>query len=83
MNVLWDNHRYLFFRRFAQIGLLILYFGANAWGWTILMGNLSSSVFLNIVPLSDPYAALQMLAAGAIMAGDILLGVFIDRKSVV
>jgi len=77
MSVLWNNYRYLFFRRFTQIGLLTLYFGANAWGWTILMGNLSSSVFLNIVPLSDPYAALQMLAAGAIIAGDILLGVFI------
>ncbi|MCF6340033.1 MAG: quinol dehydrogenase ferredoxin subunit NapH [Sulfurimonas sp.] len=77
MITIWNNYRYLFFRRFTQIGLLILYFGANAWGWTILMGNLSSSVFLKIVPLSDPYAALQMLAAGAIMSVDILLGVFI------
>jgi ferredoxin-type protein NapH len=77
MRNLWDNYRYLFFRRFTQIGLLVLYFGANAWGWTILMGNLSSSLFLNVVPLSDPYAALQMLFAGAVLSLDLLIGVFI------
>jgi ferredoxin-type protein NapH len=77
MGNLWNNYRYLFFRRFTQIGLLVLYFGANAWGWTILMGNLSSSLLLNIVPLSDPYAALQMLVAGAVMATDLLMGAFI------
>lgn len=77
MKTLWNKYRYLFFRRTTQLGLLLLYFGANAWGWTILMGNLSSSVFLNTVPLSDPYAALQMLAAGAVLATDLLIGVFI------
>jgi len=30
MATLWNNYRYLFFRRFTQIGLLVLYFGANA-----------------------------------------------------
>lgn len=77
MSTFWNKYRYLFFRRTTQLGLLLLYFGANAWGWTILMGNLSSSVFLNIVPLSDPYAALQMLAAGAVLSLDLLIGVFI------
>jgi len=75
MKTLWNNYRYLILRRFTQIGILVLYFGANAWGWTILMGNLSSSTFLNIVPMSDPYAALQMLVAGAVMATDLLIGV--------
>ncbi len=75
MNTLWNNYRYLILRRFTQISLLLLYFGANAWGWTILMGNLSSSRFLDFVPMSDPYAALQMLAAGAALATDLLIGV--------
>jgi ferredoxin-type protein NapH len=75
MKTLWNNYRYLFFRRFTQIGLLILYFGANAWGWKMLQGNLSSSNILGIIPMSDPYAALQMLAAGAIMATNLLVGV--------
>ena len=75
MGTLWNNYRYLILRRMTQIGLLVLYFGANAWGWTILMGNLSSSLLFNMIPMSDPYAALQMLAAGAVIATDLLIGV--------
>jgi ferredoxin-type protein NapH len=71
------KHRYLFLRRFVQIGLMVLYFGANAWGWNILVGNLSSSKFLNLIPMSDPYAALQMFVAGAVLATDLLIGVVI------
>jgi ferredoxin-type protein NapH len=75
MATLWNNYRYLILRRFTQISLLVLYFGANAWGWNLLMGNLSSSVLFGIVPLSDPYAALQMFAAGAVLSIDLLIGV--------
>jgi len=75
MKNIWNNYRYLIARRFTQISLLILYFGANAWGWTVLMGNLSSSKLFNMIPMSDPFAALQMLAAGAALAADLLLGV--------
>ncbi len=77
MKKLWNSYRYLFFRRFTQISLLILYFGANAWGWKMLQGNLSSSTILGVIPMSDPYAALQMLAAGATLATDLLLGVLV------
>jgi ferredoxin-type protein NapH len=75
MSKIWNNYRYLILRRFTQIGLLVLFFGANAWGWKILEGNLSTSKIFEIIPMSDPYAALQMLAAGAIISTDILLGV--------
>jgi ferredoxin-type protein NapH len=77
MKTLLDKYRYLFLRRFVQIGILVLYFGSNAWGWTVLMGNLSSSEFLGFLPMRDPYAALQMLAAGAVLAADLLMGVAI------
>lgn len=77
MSTFWNKYRYLFFRRTTQIGLLFLYFGANAWGWTLLMGNLSSSSLLKTVPLSDPYAVLQMIAAGAIIATDLVIGALI------
>ncbi|MEN8147505.1 MAG: quinol dehydrogenase ferredoxin subunit NapH [Campylobacterota bacterium] len=75
MKTVWNNYRYLIMRRFTQIGILVLYFGANAWGWTVLKGNLSSSLIFDVVPMSDPYAALQMLAAGALLATDLLIGV--------
>jgi len=77
MSKLWDSYRYLILRRFTQISILVLYFGANAWGWKMLQGNLSSSLILGVIPMSDPYAALQMLAAGAMMATDLLVGVLI------
>jgi len=75
MQTVWNNYRYLILRRLTQIGLLVLYFGANAWGWTLLQGNLSSSLILGVIPMSDPYAALQMLVAGAALAMDLLIGV--------
>jgi len=77
MKTLWNSYRYLILRRVTQIGLLILYFGANAWGWTLIKGNLSSSLILGIVPMSDPYAVLQMVAAGATLATDILIGALV------
>jgi ferredoxin-type protein NapH len=75
MSKIWNNYRYLILRRFTQIGILILFFGANAWGWKILEGNLSTSTIFGIIPMSDPYAVLQMVAAGAVVATDLLLGV--------
>lgn len=75
MSKLWNNYRYLILRRFVQIGILVLFFGANAWGWKILTGNLSSSEIFGVIPMSDPYAVLQMVAAGAVIATDLLVGV--------
>lgn len=77
MKRLWNKYRYLFFRRITQLTILFLYFGANAWGWTLLMGNLSSSSVLGVIPLSDPYAVLQMLVAGALIASDVAIGALI------
>jgi ferredoxin-type protein NapH len=75
MKQLWKKYRFLFLRRLTQIGILFLYFGANAWGWKMLQGNLSSSLIVNTIPMSDPFAALQMFAAGAVMATNLLVGV--------
>ncbi len=77
MRRLWKKYRYLFFRRTTQLAILFLYFGANAWGWSLLMGNLSSSSILGKIPLSDPYAVLQMFVAGAAISLDIALGALI------
>jgi len=75
MSKIWNNYRYLILRRFTQIGLLVLFFGANAWGWKILEGNLSTSKIFEMIPMSDPYAVLQMVTAGAVVATDLLIGV--------
>ncbi len=72
-----SNYKYLILRRIVQILLLVLYFGANVYGWTILTGTLSSSSLMEVIPLSDPFAVLQMLAAGAVLSLDVLIGAVI------
>lgn len=71
------KNKYLILRRISQIGLMTLYFGANAWGWNFIVGNLSSSNILGTIPMSDPYAVLQMFAAGAVIASDIFIGALV------
>lgn len=71
------KNKFLILRRVVQIGLMVLYFGANAWGWNIIMGNLSSSLIFGFIPMSDPYAVLQMFVAGALIASDIFLGMIV------
>ena len=74
MSKLWNNYRYLIARRVVQIGTLLLFIGANVWGWKILEGNLSASLLLGVIPMSDPYAVVQMMVAGAVVASDLLVG---------
>ena len=77
MSNLIYTHRYLLLRRMVQVGILVLYFGANAYGWHILEGNLSASLILGTIPMADPYAVVQMLTAGAVLALDVLLGALV------
>lgn len=71
------KHKYLILRRFTQISIMFLYIIANIWGINILTGNLSSSLLFGLIPLSDPYAVLQMFFAGAILTIDIIVGALI------
>ncbi len=73
----WHKHKFLIPRRITQIGILALYIGGNLYGWKILQGNLSSSELFGVVPLADPFAVLQMLFAGALVAVDALVGALI------
>ncbi|MGZ5208540.1 MAG: quinol dehydrogenase ferredoxin subunit NapH [Sulfuricurvum sp.] len=68
------KHRFLILRRLTQTLMIALYFGAHAWGWKMLEGNLSSSLVFGVVPLADPFAVLQMSAAGALLGLDVLIG---------
>lgn len=77
MKTLIYKHRYLILRRFTQTLIMFLYIIANAYGINFLMGNLSSSLLLGVVPLSDPYAVLQMFFAGAVLTFDVLIGALI------
>ncbi len=71
------SNRFLIMRRFTQLLILALFIGANYYEINILKGNLSSSQFLSTIPLSDPFAVLQMFFAGAIITTDIIIGAVI------
>jgi ferredoxin-type protein NapH len=71
------KNRYLILRRITQLTILFLYFAANYWGWKILVGNLSFSKFLDTIPLTDPYALLQMIFAGAVISTDLIIGALV------
>ena len=56
-------HRWLLARRLAQLGVLGLFLSGPWFGVWIVKGNLSSSLTLDVLPLTDPYVLLQSLAA--------------------
>jgi len=72
-----SKNKFLILRRITQISILFLYFAGNVWGLKILQGNLSTSVFLEVVPLSDPFAVLQILATGTLLTTNLIVGALI------
>ena len=71
--------RFTLARRALQFGLLVAFFGTAHWGFTVLgqpllAGNLSAAKLAGAVPLADPFAVLQVLAARHWLAGEVLIG---------
>ncbi len=60
----WRAHKWLLLRRMTQLGILALFLIGPLFGVWIFKGNLSSSLFLDVVPLTDPFVLVQTLAAG-------------------
>ncbi|WP_273978933.1 quinol dehydrogenase ferredoxin subunit NapH [Vibrio parahaemolyticus] len=71
----WRAHRFLVLRRLCQLTIIALFMAGPTLG--VLTGNLSSSMLLDTVPLSDPLIVLQALATGHIPDFNALLGVVI------
>ncbi|TOM50835.1 quinol dehydrogenase ferredoxin subunit NapH [Vibrio parahaemolyticus] len=71
----WRAHRFLILRRLCQLAIIALFMAGPTLG--VLTGNLSSSMLLDTVPLSDPLIVLQALVTGHIPEFNALLGVVI------
>lgn len=77
--LLW-SWRYIVLRRFTQLGILLLFFGTAHWAWELpkktplLSGNLSASEFIGLVPLADPFAALQIFLSGHVLLKETVIG---------
>jgi ferredoxin-type protein NapH len=58
-------HKWLLLRRASQIGLLALFLLGPLAGVWVVQGNLSASMTLDVLPLTDPMLLLQSVASGA------------------
>jgi len=67
-------HKWLLLRRFTQLAILGLFLAGPWLGVWIVKGNLSSSLTLDILPLTDPFLLLQSIAAGQAPYREALLG---------
>jgi len=67
-------HKWLLLRRASQLGVLALFLTGPWFGLWIAKGNLSSSLTLGVLPLTDPYVLLQSLAAGHLPYREALVG---------
>jgi ferredoxin-type protein NapH len=57
-------NKWLLARRSSQLSILALFLLGPWFGIWIVKGNLSSSLVLEVLPLTDPYILLQSLLAG-------------------
>lgn len=74
--------RFIIFRRIVQLATLLLFLGTFHWGWSIagealLVGNLSSSTLLGVIPLADPFAVLQIFFTQHLMEQEVVIGAVI------
>ena len=58
----WRAHRFLLLRRLSQLSVLALFLLGPLAGLWLVKGNLSSSLTLGVLPLTDPFVLAQVLA---------------------
>jgi ferredoxin-type protein NapH len=67
-------HKWLILRRLSQFGILALFLAGPWFDLWIVTGNLSSSLTLGVLPLTDPFVLAQSLAAGSLPYREALIG---------
>jgi ferredoxin-type protein NapH len=70
-------HKWLLARRSSQLAILGLFLLGPWFGVWIVKGNLSSSLTLDVLPLSDPYVLSQSLLAGHVPELTVITGALI------
>lgn len=69
--------RFTILRRITQIAILSLFAVAYYKSIKLLVGNLSSSLLFNTIPLADPFATLQIALAGGALGSSVIIGAII------
>ncbi len=70
----WASNKWLLLRRCSQLSILLLFLLGPLAGIWLITGNLSSSLLLDVVPMSDPFMLLQVMATGHWPETSALLG---------
>jgi len=70
-------HKFLILRRLSQLGILGLFLAGSLFGIWIIKGNLTSSLLLDTIPMTDPFVFLQSWFAGHIPQKDVIIGVIV------
>ncbi len=73
----FGSHKWLILRRVSQLSILALFMLGPLAGLWLVKGNLTYSLTLDILPLTDPYVLLQSLLTGHIPEKLGLIGVAI------
>lgn len=71
---LWYANRFLFWRRVSQLLILAMFLSGPYFEVWILKGNYSGSLFLDLIPLSDPLITAESLATGYLPGITTLIG---------
>jgi len=74
-------HKWLLLRRLSQLSILFLFLLGPLFGLWLVKGNMSSSLILDVLPLSDPFVFLQILFTGhlpelTVITGAIIVSLF-------
>jgi len=67
-------NKWLLLRRFTQALIMALFLAGPLAGVWVVKGNLTSSLTLGVLPLTDPFVLLQTLLAGHVAAATALTG---------
>ena len=74
----WLNaHKWLLLRRFSQISILSLFLLGPVFGVWIVKGNMSSSLTLDVLSLTDPFVFIQSLLSGHVVKTTAIVGALI------
>ncbi len=67
-------YKWLLLRRVSQLSVIALFLVGPLFGIWLIKGNMSSSLLLDTLPLSDGFVFVQTLASGILVEDSVLLG---------
>lgn len=70
----WERQRWLILRRVSQLVIVLMFLSGPWYGLWIAKGNLSASLILDVLPLTDPFLVLQTVVAGVMPYRTALIG---------